>query len=246
MNKRNPMHDDGATALVAVNGDAARTEDAKRAAADLGAIISAAKRASEREFIDAIGADAKPAAVRLAKRAADEAAGLAKSRGGARADALAVLAALDGKPLTARTLVAAATNRLAQNAAAAKSRNDAKRAAAAVTRDATATLAERQDALAVVAAMDAEDANAKRVRLTNAVSSALAAARDGGVTVEAIAHVIAATYGENARALVDTVHDDLDAAAALAASVAKNDAMRASRAKRGTRVPLVVVEGVAK
>lgn len=188
-----------ATATATPDGvPAARAAAATDAATKLAATLTASITARDAIIIKHYGDGVTPAAVRLAKRAADELSGARKSRGGARADVLAVLETLTGvDTLDARAFALAAAARLAANAADVKSRRERKRALADQHNDSSLPLATRAAALEVLAGMDDEDNKAKGAAVTRRVADALAAAVAAGIPAQAVADMLADAYGVN-------------------------------------------------
>jgi hypothetical protein len=175
------------------------------------------------------GAGVTPAAVRLAKRAADVYSDddkREKLRGGARADVLAVLAKLsdtpgdiaDGDRYSARSFALAAAARLASNSAAAAARQKTKRALAKQVNDAKSSPAARSNALDVLAGMDGADNDAKRAAVTKRFGDVLEAALKLGIPADVLASNLAAAYGVTVAvdypAAVVTPADDMATAAA--------------------------------
>lgn len=156
--------------------------------------LAAATSAGNAVLIKRYGADIDPAAVKLAKRAADEMSGGTKSRGGARADVLAVLATLaDVDTITDRTFVAAARARLDELAADKRARTEHKKELAAKVNDKSATIESRTGALEVLAGMDAADSAVKSAAIVTRLNGAIMAARvDGMSEVDMLALVAAA------------------------------------------------------
>lgn len=180
-----------ATKAPATATPAAVISAATAASERLSHTLDAAKGAGNAVIVSAYGADIDMAAVRLAKRAADELAGSAKSRGGARADVLAVVAyAVKAKAYGELVFVAGARVRLDANAAAAKARLDTKRALAAKVNDNTATLDERAAALGVLVGMDDADAAAKHLAAGKSLSDAIDRAKAAGVTRDSMLAMI--------------------------------------------------------
>jgi len=185
--------------IAVPNGITAATAAAATKASEaIAATLAAAGNASAAAITAAYGADVTPAAVRLAKRAADELSGAAKSRGGARADVLAVrdaiadtLSTQSGVKLTDALLVAAASNRLAALAAAKRERTERKQQLAATLKDSGATLAARTAALEVLAGMDDADRDAAVLAATSRFDAALAAAVASGVPLDHIYESVA-------------------------------------------------------
>ena len=139
----------GAPRVVAADSTAKQHAAARRAAEQLADALDSVKHAGDNVIVARYGADIDLSAVRLAKRAADELAGNTKSRGGARADVLAVLDALTSvDALTDATFVAAARARLDANAADKRARRDRKQALAAQVNDKSASVAARRIAIA--------------------------------------------------------------------------------------------------
>lgn len=143
---------------------------------------------------------ATPAAVRLAHRAAREAAGLnAKSKGGARADVLAVLALVPADTLpTAPVLVAAAVNRMRAEAQRVADRRAEKKRLAEQATDAQSTAAARTAANETLAGMQAQDDAAAANALATRVLATLTAAKNGKVSAYEMAFMIRETFGARA------------------------------------------------
>jgi hypothetical protein len=181
---------------AAPNGDAKRAAAATVASERLKDALTAATSARVGVIVKRYGADATPAAVSLAKRAADELSGATKSRGGQRARVLAVLDAVpaDVTPTDA-VMVAAALAVLDHEATAARERRDRKRALADTINDSAAPLATRAAALDVLAGMDDADADAKRATVTRRVADVLAAAVNTGIPADTLADMLANAYG---------------------------------------------------
>lgn len=158
--------------------------------ADCLAGVTAAGNAS---IVALYGADIDLAAIRLAKRAADDLAGGTKARGEARQDVIAVIDILtrDNAPVTDRILVAAARVRLDANKAAKKARRDMKQGQADILNDKTKSMEQRSNALGTLAAMDDADAAARSIKLTASLKRALAACVADGMS-EFSAHAIVA------------------------------------------------------
>lgn len=193
-NKRTPA----ATVATPEGVPAARAAAATDAATKLAATLAASVTARDAIITKHYGDGVTPAAIRLARRAADELSGASKSRGGARADVLAVLDTLAGvDKLDARAFALAAAARLAANAADVKSRRDRKRALTDTINDAAASLVTRAAALDVLAGMDDADADAKRAAVTRRVADVLAAAVSAGIPADTLADMLATAYGVN-------------------------------------------------
>lgn len=171
---------------------------ATAASEKLAASLKAADAARDGKLVRAYGADVTPAAVRLAKRAADELSGASKSRGGARANVLAVAEAVrahEAAEVSDKLFVAAAAARMAELAAAAKERRDRKRELADTVNDAGSSLAARSAALEVLAGMEDADARAKLDAKLKRFGAAIIGCRDAGATADVLADMIAAAYG---------------------------------------------------
>ena len=179
-----------ATATVVPEGiTASRAAAAVLASEVMASALLTAKGAAEAAMVKHFGADVTSAAVRLAKRAADELAGTTKSRGGARADVLAVLATVEGiedDTLTAKVFVAAARARLDANAAYKRDRASQKSALAKVVNDSSASLDERAAALGQLDGMETQDGLAKDAALVNRLDSVLDACFKAGMTGDTI------------------------------------------------------------
>lgn len=181
---------------VAPHGDSKRAAAATVASEKLAEALAAATSARNGVIVKRYGADVTPAAVSLAKRAADEMSGAAKSRGGARARVLAVVAAIsDDIDVTDATVVAAALSVLADEARAAKERRDRKRTLADAVNDASSSLTARAAALDVLAGMDEADADAKRATVRKRVAEVLAASVTAGLAADDVARMLADAYG---------------------------------------------------
>lgn len=154
--------------------DAAKRAAAAAAAAErLGAALKSSAAAGVSVLVAEYGADVTPAAVRLAKRAADEAAGLSKSRGGNRAAVLAVLAAVGDALPTDAVCVAAARATLDAEAKRKRDRTAHKRALADILNDSAQPLDRRAAALETLSGMDATDEEAKRAAAARALEASL-------------------------------------------------------------------------
>lgn len=177
---------------------AAVASAAKVASEKLAGVIQSAGAASGAAYATAYGADVTPASVKLAKRAADELAGLSKSKGGARADVLAVLATLADRPareVTPAAFVAAARVRMDENARAVKDRRDRKRALADTVNDSAATISQRAAALDVLAGMDAADSDAKGKQLLATFAAHVDKLAAHGIPADVLAELVATRYG---------------------------------------------------
>lgn len=193
--KRTPA----AVAIAAPDGVPAKRAAAAAAAAEaLAATLAASNTARDTVIVKHYGDGVTPAAVRLAKRAADELSGAAKSRGGARADVLAVLDTLAGvDTLDARAFTLAAAARLAVNAADVKSRRDRKRTLADQRNDASLPIEARHNALEVLAGMDDEDNKVKRAAVMQRMTAVFESAAKLGIPADTIADTLATAYGVN-------------------------------------------------
>lgn len=174
----------------------ARAAAAASAAERLADALTTASAARVGVIVKRYGADATPAAVTLAKRAADEMSGATKSRGGQRARVLAVLDAVpaDVTPTDA-VMVAAALAVLDREATAARERRERKRALADAVNDASASIQSRAAALDVLASMDAADADAKRDAVRRRIADVLAASVSAGIAADDVARMLADAYG---------------------------------------------------
>lgn len=182
--------------IAAPAGDTKRAAAATVASEKLAAALTAAKGARDGVIVKRYGSDVTPAAVTLAKRAADEISGASKSRGGARARVLAVVAAIaDDIDVTDAVMVAAALGVLAADAADAQARRDRKRALADAVNDASSSLSARSAALDVLAGMDDADADAKRANVRRRVADVLAASVTAGIAADDVARMLADAYG---------------------------------------------------
>ncbi len=187
-----------ATVATPAGVTTARAAAASDAATKLAATLAASVTARDAVIVKNYGDGVTPAAIRLAKRAADELSGANKSRGGARADVLAVLDTLAGvDTLDARAFALAAAARLAANAADQAARRERKRALADQHNDSNLPLATRAAALEVLAGMDDEDNQAKSAAVTRRVADVFAAAVAAGIPARAIADMLATAYGVN-------------------------------------------------
>jgi hypothetical protein len=185
-----------AAATVAPAGDTKRAAAATVASEKLAAALAAAKGARDGVIVKRYGADVTPAAVALAKRAADEMSGASKSRGGARARVLAVVAGIaDDVVVTDAVVVAAALSVLAAHAKSEQERRDRKRALTDAVNDASSSLTARAAALDVLAGMDDADADAKRATVRRRVADVLAASVAAGLAADDVARMLADAYG---------------------------------------------------
>lgn len=187
---------------------AATTEEVTRAALAVLAVesftatIKSASLAGLTVYTSTYGADVKPAAVKLALRAAREASGEeSKSKGGARADVIAVLATVDTAPVfgtdaAPRVYLAAATARLAELAAAKRARTARKSALADTVNSAAASAEQRHAALDVLTGMDDADKGAKRAALIARLAAVVESAREGGLSQEDCMAIIETAYSE--------------------------------------------------
>lgn len=187
-----------ATSTVVPEGiTAARAAAAVLASEVMASALLTAKGAAEAAMVKHFGADITSAAVRLAKRAADELAGTTKSRGGARADVLAVLATVEGiddDTLTAKVFVAAARARLDANAAYKRDRASQKSALAKVVNDSSASLDERAAALGQLDGMETADNDAKRYEAVKSLSASLDRAIAAGATLEVVLAMVESAF----------------------------------------------------
>ena len=183
-----------ATVVVPEGLTASRAAAAVLAGERLGDCLTAAKGASAALIVTRYGADIDVTAIRLAKRAADELSGKTKSRGGARADVLGVLHALEATDtLTDLVFVAAARTQLDAAAADRRRRNEQKKDLANKVNDKSATLAQRTAALEVLTGMDDADAKVKADSAIRRLNDAIMAAQVGGLSeVDALEMVHAA------------------------------------------------------
>lgn len=177
---------------ITPSGTPAATVSAAVGASErLSDVLNRAKVAGTAVIVGQYGADIDLAAVRLAKRAADELSGSAKSRGGARANVLAVVDYATAAPIVSDTvLVAGARARLDANAAYAKARREDKAALAAKVNDHTASFDERVAAMSVLVGMDDADADAKHAHALATLNAALASAVKNGVTLSELSDAL--------------------------------------------------------
>lgn len=179
------------TVAVPAGVTAKRAASAAAASARFADALSGAKGAAAAVIVSMYGADVDTTAVRLAKRAADELSGAAKSRGGARADVLAVVNSVDGiDALTDSVFIAAARARLDANAAFKRERREAKQAQADVVNDSAATAEQRHAALKVLTGMDEQDSEAKRAAARQRFGTAAAAALEAGITADELTALV--------------------------------------------------------
>jgi hypothetical protein len=183
------------TVVVPDGITAARAAAATLASERITATLTASKSAAGNVIVKTWGADTTPAALRLAKRAADEISGASKSRGGARADVLAVVNMVEGDAFTPAAVVAAALARLADNAKAVADRRARKQGLADAVNDGSLGIRARQSALSVLAGMDDADADAKRLAAGKRLADALAAAVLAGVPLDTVATMTGDAYG---------------------------------------------------
>lgn len=186
-----------ATALAAP-ADITETQRTAAAAAakTLGDATAAGAAAAAKTLADTLGAVATPAAVKLAKRAADEMSGATKSRGGARADVLAVLRAVAAvaKP-TAAAFVKVAAARLEENRLAKIRERETRAALAKTANDKHATEGERAAAFGELVEYDARDGAARDAAARDAFKRAAAAAAKHQVSLVFAFEALAAAYG---------------------------------------------------
>jgi hypothetical protein len=179
----------GAPRVVPADTTVSRAAAAVIASERLSEALTGAKGASDAVIVARYGADVDSVAVRLAKRAADELSGATKSRGGMRADVLAVLDTLANvDALTDSAFVASARARLDANAADKRARRERKQGLADILNDSSATMESRAGALSALVGMDDADLAAKRAKVAERLNSALVAARAAGIG-EADVHV---------------------------------------------------------
>lgn len=183
------------TQVVPADTTVSHAADAVLAVERLTDALTAASNAGNAVLVARYGADIDPAAVKLAKSAAVELSGGTKSRGGARANVLAVIDALAGiDTLTDKVFVAAARTRLDQLAADKRARTDRKKELAAKVNDQSAPLSARTGALEALAGMDQADSAVKSAGIIDRVTKAILAARADGVTESDMHDIVAGAY----------------------------------------------------
>lgn len=182
--------------LETVTVDAtARIHAATDASASIADVLARATVAGNAVISKAygVGNDVKrnpSTAVKLAKSVADDISGASKSKGGARANVLAVLDALGDDMPTAALLVTLSRARLDALAlaarAATKAKSEARASAKSVLNDRGAAKSDRIAALELMTEIDGESDRAKSDRVWGTLTKAIDAARAAGFTVEQI------------------------------------------------------------
>lgn len=184
------------TQVVPTDTTVSHAADAVLAVERLTDALTAASNAGNAVLVARYGADIDPAAVKLARSAALEMSGGTKSRGGARANVLAVIDALtDVDSLSDKVFVAAARTRLDQLAADKRARTERKKELAAKVNDQSASVTERTAALEVLAGMDSADAGVKSAAIIDRLIKAIAAAHDDGMGEYEIHELVSLAYG---------------------------------------------------
>lgn len=183
------------TQVVPTDTTVSHAADAVLAVERLTDALTAASNAGNAVLVARYGADIDPAAVKLARSAALEMSGGTKSRGGARANVLAVIDALtDVDSLSDKVFVAAARTRLDQLAADKRARTERKKELAAKVNDQSASVTERTAALEVLAGMDSADAGVKSAAIIDRLIKAIAAAHDDRVPASEIHELVDLAY----------------------------------------------------
>lgn len=193
---------------IAIETPVTVTDDihtATDAASTLADVLNRAVIAGNTVVTKKYGADSDKrsplAAVKLAKAVADDISGAHKSKGGARANVLAVLDSLATLALspTDTVLVSLSRARLdllaAEKREATKAASEARAAAKAVLNDRTAAKADRIAALELMTEIDDVVVNSRNAVKFGALVKAIEAARDFGYTREQISSVVDAAFG---------------------------------------------------
>ena len=178
-----------------INTDASNAANvAETARVALADSLNRAKTAGLAVLTKAYGPDADTASITLAVKVAKVLAGGDKPRGGAAQRINDTIRAVEGAPITPAALASAARTVLDAHkeaeAARRKEVSDKRQAAKAVLNDGGVPLSERRAAFELMTEIDAEVQDTKTRALMERVTSALIAARNGGLSVEQVQSVL--------------------------------------------------------